>query len=187
MTDNKKLILLAGGAIALGVIMYNARGSSDDDIMSYAGGGGGGVPFVRSEEPTQTDGSQQPVTYSVAFPDVSIPSLPTPPTGGGGGDGYSPAQSSTKKSDRIIESVTMSTGEKQQVAITAPPAKGIAPVMPGETWHGDDKGYTPTYASGIAGGTSTKKGAAVGKDTAPEGITGLVGNLLGGIGGLFGW
>lgn len=192
---DKKTLLVGAGAVALlGLAVYASRGAGAEPLNLGGGGGvaGGGMPavFAGGVDGNGEGTGQAEVTYNVAFPDVQVPAMPSPP------NYRSDSGTQSKKGNRITETVTMSTGQTQEVAIKASPT-GFFEVAAGTTWKGDDAGYTagatPAGAtpagdvSGIPGGSSTKKGAAVGRDTAPGGLPGLVGDLLGGIGNLFGW
>ena len=200
MKEKDKKILVGAGAVALlGLAVYAAsRGSGRDEPLNLGGGGGvagGGMPavFAGGVDGTGEGTGQAPVTYSVAFPDVSIPTMPvytpTVDTGGGGSYPSLPADTST------MQPGTYQTGGKK-VTVSAPfvgeptvsqPAPGAGEGF-GGGGAGGRGGATPAGdVSGIPGGSSTKKGATVGAGTAPGGLPGLVGNLIGGIGGLFGW
>lgn len=203
---DKKTLLVGAGAVALlGLAVYASRGSGRDEPLNL--GGGGGMPAVLAGGIDGTgDGTGQgEVTYNVAFPDVTIPSLPQP-TGGFSDSGHS------TPTGAIPTEVTHSSGKKETIYITAPPP-GISsttvgrPAGPlsqeekdfmgggfggggggfGGGGAGGRGGATPGDVSGIPGGSPTKKGANVGADTAPGGLPGLIGGLIGGIGGLFGW
>ena len=193
---DKKTLLVGAGAVALlGLAVYASQGSGGAEPLNLGGGGGvagGGMPAVLAGgvDGTGAGTGEAPVTYSVVFPDVKIPAMPvyTPPTDGGGGSYPSlPADTST------MQPGTYQTGGKKvEVSapfIGAPTVSQPAPDAGGGFGGGAGGrgGATPGDVSGIPGGGSTKKGATVGADTAPGGLPGLVGNLIGGIGGLFGW
>jgi len=190
---DKKTLLVGAGAVALlGLAVYASRGSDAEPINLGGGGGvaGGGMPAVLAGG--VGDAGQAPVTYSVIFPDVKIPSIPvyTPPTDVGGGDYYP----SLPADSRTIQPGTYDAGGKK-VEVSAPFIGAPTTSQPapdagggfGGGGAGGRGGATPGDVSGIPGGSSTKKGANVGADTAPGGLPGLIGGLIGGIGGLFGW
>ena len=182
---DKKTLLVGAGAVALlGLAVYASQGSGGAEPLNLGGGGGvagGGMPAILAGgvDGTGEGTGQAPVTYSVVFPDVKIPAMPvyTPPVdAGGGGDSYP----SLPTDSRTTQPGTYQTGGKK-VTISAPfigepTTSQPAPATPAK----------PGDVSGIPGGSSTKKGAAVGADTAPGGLPGLVGGLIGGIGGMFG-
>jgi hypothetical protein len=199
---DKKTLLVGAGAVALlGLAVYASRGSGRDEPLNLGGGGGGGgysIPFVDADKGAEKTEGGGMTSYQIAFPDVTIPSLPQPPTWGfSGGETYTPTYTPAKS---IPTEVTHSSGKKETINITAPPG-GITPTTgrPAGPLSQEEKdfmgggggfgggGATPGNVSGIPGGSSTKKGAAVGQETAPGGLPGLIGGLIGGIGGLFGW
>lgn len=196
-SKDKKVLLVGAGAVGLlALAVYASQGAGAEPLNLGGGGGvaGGGMPavFAGGVDGTGEGTGQAPVTYSVAFPDVSIPTMPvytpTVDTGGGGSYPSLPADTST------MQPGTYQTGGKK-VEVSAPfiGAPTVSQPAPdagggfGGGGAGGRGGATPGDVSGIPGGGSTKKGATVGADTAPGGLPGLVGNLIGGIGGLFGW
>ena len=192
---DKKTLLVGAGAVALlGLAVYASRGSGRDEPLNLGGGGGvagGGIPAVLAGGVDGTgDGTgQAEVTYNVAFPDVQVPAMPvyTPPVSTGDYPSL-PADS------RTTQPGTYQTGGKKVTIkppfIGEPTTSQPAPDAGGGFGGGGAGGRggaTPGDVSGIPGGSSTKKGAAVGQETAPGGLPGLIGGLIGGIGGLFGW
>lgn len=190
---DKKTLLVGAGAIALlGLAVYASRGSGRDEPLNLGGGGGvagGGMPAVLAGgvDGTGEGTGQGEVTYNVAFPDVKIPAMPVYT---GDGDYYP----SLPADSRTTQPGTYQTGGKK-VTITPPFIGEPTTSQPapdagggfGGGGAGGRGGATPGDVSGIPGGSSTKKGAAVGQETAPGGLPGLIGGLVSGIGGLFGW
>ena len=198
-SKDKKVLLVGAGAVGLlALAVYASRGSGPDEPLNLGGGGGvagGGMPAVLAGGVDGTagegTGQQAPVTYSVAFPDVQVPAMPvyTPPVDAGGGGGSYPLQT-TKKGSIPANIPGNDTGKSYSMTVMGP-AKTESNLNTPESRAAYSavvaSGATPGNVSGIPGGSSTKKGAAVGADTAPGGLPGLIGGLIGGIGGLFGW
>ena len=193
---DKKTLLVGAGAVALlGLAVYASQGSGVEPLNLGGGGGvaGGGMPAVLAGgvDGTGEGTGQAEVTYNVAFPDVQVPAMPAIPVS-------TDPLKTTKKGFIAANIPGNDTGKSYSMTVMGP-AKTVsdlntpesraaysAVVASGAT-PGVASGATPGDVSGIPGGSSTKKGAKVGADTAPGGLPGLIGGLIGGIGGLFGW
>lgn len=197
-SKDKKVLLVGAGAVGLlALAVYASQGAGAEPLNLGGGGGvaGGGMPavFAGGVDGTGDGTGQAEVTYNVAFPDVQVPAMPAIPV-------YTDDPLRTTKKGFIPANIPGNDTGKSYSMTVMGPAKTVsdlntpesraaysAVVASGAT-PGDVSGIPGGNVSGIpGGGSSTKKGANVGADTAPGGLPGLVGNLIGGIGGLFGW
>ena len=186
----RKLMLGAGALTIIGLIWYASAGAAQSENQRGTVGGGYS-PFITTEttttEPSQTG---EGTSYSVQFPTVTIPPMPTytDPDPVLPSPDPSP-DASTKKSQNYIPANIPGndTGKSYSMTVMGPAVMGPAKTESDLNTPESRAAYSAVVASGIPGGSSTKKGAAVGQETAPGGLPGLIGGLVGGIGGLFGW
>ncbi len=200
---DKKTLLVGAGAVALlGLAVYASRGSGRDEPLNLGGGGGvagGGMPAVLAGgvDGTGEGTGQGEVTYNVAFPDVQVPAMPAIPVSTDPlrttKKGFIPANIPGNDTGKSY-SMTVMGPAKTVSDLNTPESRAAYSAVMGPAKTESDlntpesrAAYSAVVASGIPGGSSTKKGAAVGRDTAPGGLPGLIGGLVGGIGGLFGW
>ena len=187
MTKQKTLIMGAGAVGILGLLwaVSATRGKDDGSVGGGGGGGGYSMPFVDVEKGSEKTAGTGPASYQIAFPDVTIPTMPQPTCGFMGGETYTPTESmpaALPKDTSKMEAGTYSVGETGKTVTVKEPFTG-APTTISDLAPSAGGGGFGGGGAGGRGDTSSKKETISGSSWFDD-VIGGIGNA---IGGFFGW
>ena len=187
----QKTLIMGAGAVGILGLLWAASATREEDDgggVGFGGGGGGySIPFVDAEKGAEKTEGGGMTSYSIAFPDVSIPTMPQPTWGfSDSSETYTPTHSTPSSS--IPTEVTHSSGKKETIYITAPPP-GINSATvgrPAGSLSQEEKDYIGG-GGGFGGGGAGGRGDTSKKDSGTNPISDFIGGIGNAIGGFFGW
>ena len=177
----QETLIMGGAAVGILGLLWAASATREEDAGAFGGGGGYSMPFVNAEKGSEKTEGGGTTSYQIAFPDVTIPTMPEPVWSYSDGESTPPAlPADTSK----MEAGTYSVGDGKTVTVKEP--------FTGEptTSKKDDAVSAGGFGGGGAGGRTgdaptTKKADPIGDIV--SGVSDFIGDIGNTIGGFFGW